>query len=376
MEIKEFELERLQSLWENEVDINLTESGVHPFTLRELLNDAEIADLLDVRLTYGWTNGSPQLRDSVRRYYPGAGRDHVLITNGSAEANFLAMWTLLEPGDEIALMMPNYMQISGIAEALGATIRPFHLRNSGHRWGIDLDELEQAVKPGTRAIVVCNPNNPTGSTLTEAEMDRIVELAAGVGAWVYADEVYKGVELDGRERPSFYGRYDKVAVASGLSKALAHPGLRIGWLVAPESLIANAWHCNDYTTITTSILSETVAQKILEPATRRRILERNREMLQSNLKVLEDWLSQRPDRFRFVAPEAGGMAFVEYFYDIGSTELSTRMRQEKSVFVIPGDVYGMDRHLRLGIGEEAEKLTRGLELLGVFCDQLKPSGTR
>ena len=369
MKIEEFELERLQSLWENEVEINLTESGVHPYTLRELLTPDEISDLLDLRLTYGWTNGSPDLRDSVRQYYPGTSRQQVLITNGSAEANFLAMWTLLEPGDQIALMLPNYMQIWGLARSLGAEVRPFHLRSNGQSWRLDLEELEAAVTPKTRAIVVCNPNNPTGATLTEPEMDRIVELAESVGAYVYADEVYKGVELDGEERPSFFGRTDRVAVASGLSKALAHPGLRIGWLVGPESLIADAWHRNDYTTITTATLSEKVAEKILQPATRRRILERNRGMLRHNLDLLQRWIAERPGKFALVPPEAGGMAFLSYTYDLGSTELSTRLRETRSVFVLPGDVYGMDRHLRLGIGERAEVLSRGLEILGEFCDE-------
>ena len=370
MKIEEFELERLQSLWENEVEINLTESGVHPFTLKELLTPDEISDLLDLRLTYGWTNGSPDLRDSIRQYYPGTSREQILVTNGSAEANFLAMWTLLESGDEIALMLPNYMQIWGLARSLGVEVRPFHLRSDGRRWKLDLEELERAVTPKTKAIVVCNPNNPTGATLEEAEMDRIVELADSVGAYVYADEVYKGVELDGVDRPSFFGRSDRVAVASGLSKALAHPGLRIGWLVGPEALIADAWHRNDYTTITTSVLSEKVAEKILQPETRQRILQRNRGMLRHNLDVLERWIAERPDKFSLVAPEAGGMAFLQYTYEIGSTELSTRLREERSVFVLPGDVYGMDRHLRLGIGEEAEVLSRGLRILGEFCDEL------
>ena len=370
MKIEEFKLERIQSLWENEVEINLTESGVHPFTLRELMDEDELAALLDLRLTYGWTNGSPDLRDAIRQYYPGASRDQVLVTCGSAEANFLAMWTLLEPGDEIALMLPNYMQIWGLARSLGAEVKPFHLRSDGSRWAVDLDELASVVGPKTKAVVVCNPNNPTGSTLTEGDMDRIVELASGVGAMIYADEVYKGVELDGKERPSFFGRYDKVAVASGLSKALAHPGLRIGWLVGSERLIADAWHRNDYTTITTSVLSEKIAEKILQPETRSRILERNRGLLRHNLGLLTDWIARRPDKFQLVPPEAGGMAFMRYAYDIGSTELSTRLREERSVFVLAGDVYGMDGHLRLGIGEQAEKLSRGLEQLGDFCDNL------
>ncbi|MDA8016398.1 MAG: aminotransferase class I/II-fold pyridoxal phosphate-dependent enzyme [Thermoanaerobaculia bacterium] len=370
MEIEEFKLERLQSLWENEVEINLTESGVHPYTLRELLDENEIDEVLDLRLTYGWTNGAPDLRDAIRQSYPGTGRDNVLVTSGSAEANFLAMWTLLEPGDEIALMLPNYMQIWGLARSLGVRVKPFHLRSDGSRWGLDLSELEAVVSNRTKAIVVCNPNNPTGATLTPEEMDRIVALAESSDAWIYADEVYKGVELDGIERPSFFGRSDKVAVASGLSKALAHPGLRVGWLVGPETLIADAWHRNDYTTITTSVVSELVAQKILEPTTRQRILERNRAMLRANLDLLQAWIAERPDRLRLVPPEAGGMAFLEYSYPIGSTDLSTRLRQERSVLVLPGDVYGLDHHLRLGIGERAETLSRGLQQLGEFCDSL------
>lgn len=370
MFIEEFQLERLQSLFENEVEINLTESGVHPFTLRELLSQGEIEELLDLRLTYGWTNGSPDLRDAIRQHYPGASRDQVLVTNGSAESNFLAMWTLLEAGDEIVCSLPNYMQIWGLARSLGVKVHPFHLRSDGHRWRPDLEELERVVGSRTRAIVVCNPNNPTGSVFTEAEMQRIVEIAAATDTFLYADEVYKGVELDGQERPSFFGRYDKVAVASGLSKALAHPGLRIGWLVASEEFIARAWHRNDYTTITTSVLSERVAEKILEPVTRQRILERNRSLLRRNLQRLEEWIAQRPDQFRLLPPEAGGMAFLEYSYPIGSTELSTRLREERGVFVLPGDVYGIDHHLRLGIGEREDILVRGLEILGDFCDRL------
>lgn len=373
MDIEEFKLERIQSLWENEVEVNLTESGVHPFTLRELLTPDELDAVLDLRLTYGWTHGAPTLRDAIRHYYPGASRDHVLVTCGSAEANFLAMWTLLEAGDEIALMLPNYMQIWGLARSLGVTVRPFHLRPKGGRWGLDLEELEAAVTTKTKAIVVCNPNNPTGATLSESEMDTIVKLGERSGAWIYADEVYKGVELDGVERPSFYGRAERVAVASGLSKALAHPGLRVGWLVGPPDLIAAAWHRNDYTTITTSVLSEKVAESILQPTTRQRILDRNRNMLRRNLGLLMDWIAQRPNRFQLIPPQAGGMAFLSYTYNINSTELSNRLREERSVFVLPGDVYGMDGHLRLGIGEQAEVLSRGLDALGDFVDGLERS---
>lgn len=369
MQIEEFKLERLQSLWENKVDINLTESGIHPYTLRELLSEDEINELLDLRLTYGWTNGEPTLREAIARYYPRANAEQVLVTNGSAEANFLAMWTLLEAGDEIALMLPNYMQIWGIAQSLGVHVEPFHLRQETG-WAPDLGELRAAVNSRTKMIVLCNPNNPTGAVLSQDDMAAIVEIADSVGAMIYADEVYKGVQLEGDEGPSFHDLYDRAIIAAGLSKALAHPGLRVGWLVGDEEFIAGAWHRNDYTTITTSMVSEYVATRILEPPRRQQILDRNKAMLRENLGVLQDWLGQQGDRWSFVPPRAGGMAFLRYDHPINSTELATRLRLERNILVLPGDVYGMDHYLRLGIGERRDVLAKGLEILGQAFDEL------
>ncbi len=369
MKIETFELERLQSIWENRVDVNLTESGLHPYSLRELLNPEEIEEILDLRLGYGWTNGEPALRQAISAHYTSTTPEEILVTSGSAEANFLAMWTLLEPGDEIAVMLPNYMQIWGIARSLGVEARGFRLREE-LGWAPDLDELRSVVSPRTRLIVVCNPNNPTGAVLSRDAMEEILEIASSVGATVYADEVYKGVELDGQEGPSFRDLDSSAIVASGLSKALAHPGLRIGWLAGPADFIDAAWHRNDYTTITTSIISEHVAAIILRDR-REEILDRNREMLNRNLEILVDWIRQRPDQFHFVPPKAGGMCFLRYQAEINSTELATELRKEKSLLVLPGDVYGMDRYLRLGIGERSDYLKRGLELLGEGFDELE-----
>ncbi len=370
MRIETFELERLQSLWENRVEINLTESGLHPYSLRELLDEKEIDRLLDLRLGYGWTNGEPGLRRAISAYYANTTPDEVLVTSGSAEANFLAMWTLLEPGDEIAVMLPNYMQIWGIARSLGVDVHGFHLREDLD-WAPDLEELRSVVSPRTRLVVVCNPNNPTGAVLSRGDMEEILEIASSVGATVYADEVYKGVELDGQERPSFRDLDSSAIVAAGLSKALAHPGLRIGWLAGPADFIDAAWHRNDYTTITTSVISEFVATTILQPDRRQDILERNREMLNRNLETLVEWTGQRPGQFHFIPPKAGGMCFLRYATKINSSELATWLREEKSLLVLPGDVYGMDQYLRLGIGERSDYLARGLERLGNGFDELE-----
>ncbi len=169
MQIEPFEMERMQSTWENQVEINLSESGVHPMRLAELLDDpGERAGLFAQLLCYTQTNGTPRLRDEIAALYPGASRDHVQVTNGGAEANFVATWRLVEPGDEVVVMVPNYMQTWGLARAFAgrASVREWPLvERRGLRWAPDIDALARLVTPKTRLVLICNPNNPTGARL-------------------------------------------------------------------------------------------------------------------------------------------------------------------------------------------------------------------
>jgi aspartate/methionine/tyrosine aminotransferase len=369
MQIEIFELERVQSLWENRVEYNLTESGVHPYTLNELLGEKDVAALTDVRLGYGQTNGSIPLREAIAALYPGAGSDNVVVTNGSAEANFVATWSTVDDGDEIVYMVPNYLQIRGISRAMGVTVRPLTLR-SELGWQPDLDELDALVSPRTKVIVACNPNNPTGMTLGPEAMAAMVAAAERSGAWLFVDEIYRGAELDGRDTTSFWGRYDRVVVTGGLSKAYALPGLRLGWLVGPEEFIEAAWARTDYTSIAPGILSDEVARHALEPKLRTRILERNRSLLRGNLVDLREWMASQPVSMTLTSPRAGGMAFVRYDLDMNSTELTTRLREEKSVLIVAGDCFGLDGYLRIGFGAEPEYLHRGLDRVGEFLTGL------
>ncbi|MFQ5769008.1 MAG: aminotransferase class I/II-fold pyridoxal phosphate-dependent enzyme [bacterium] len=365
MKIETFEMERVQSLWENRVKYNLTESGVHPFVLNELLTKEEAEELLSVRLGYGETNGSVELREAIAKLYPGSDLDNVLVTNGTAEANFIGMWSLLEPGDELVLMLPNYMQIWGLVRSFGVNVKPFHLRE-GLQWEPDPEELKNLITPQTKMIAICNPNNPTGSVLSEKTMQEIVHLAGESDAWIYADEVYRGAELVGDETPTFWGCYDKVIVAAGLSKAYALPGLRIGWLAGPKDIIANCWAYHDYTSITAGILSNRLAALALQPQMRKNILNRNRKILRENLALLTEWVARHAKFFTFHPPQAGGIAFLRYNMNINSTKLMTKLRDQKSVFVVAGDCFGMDHMLRIGIGSEREYLRAGLNLFDEF----------
>jgi len=361
MKIEKFGLERLLSQYENTVKYNLTESGIHPFTLEELLSEEEIRKLSTLRIGYAQANGTIELREAISRLYPGAGLDNILVTNGTAEANFINIWCNLAPGDELILMVPNYMQMWGIARSLGITVKPFHLREDLD-WGPDLKELKSLISPQTRMIAVCNPNNPTGAVLSEESMQEIVRLAQDTDAWLYADEVYRGAELDGKETPSFYGLYDKAMVCCGLSKAYALPGLRLGWMVGPKKTIEECWAGHDYTAISSGLISDYVASLALQPERREKILSRNRRIISENLAVLQEWVTKHDKVFSFIPPRAGAIAFLKYSLNINSTELSTKLREEKSVFIAPGDCFMMDHYLRIGLGSEKEYLLAALDL--------------
>ena len=175
-----------------------------------------------------------------------------------------------------------------------------------------------------------------------------------------SDEVYRGAEIDGVETASMWGRSDRVIVTSGLSKAYGLPGLRIGWIVAPPSLIASLWSYHDYVTICPGALSDRMAQAALQPARRVALLERTRGILRRNLPVLEEWLRAHGALFAWTPPEAGAICYVRYHHPINSTALVNQLREQKSVLLVPGDHFGMDHYLRIGFGESPEYVTAGL----------------
>jgi len=355
-------MERWQSTYENEVEFNLSESGVHPLRLGDLIHDTAARDsLLAEALRYTQTNGTPALRAQIAAMYPGSTAGHIVVTNGGSEANFIATWKLVETGDEVVMMVPNYMQMWGLADAFGATVKEWPLVNDGARWRMDVDALERIVSPRTRLIVICNPNNPTGARFEAADLDRVAAVAARHGIWVLADEIYRGAERDGRESATMWGRCDRVIITSGLSKAYGLPGLRIGWVVGPPTIAAALWACHDYTTIAPGALSDALARRALEPARRTAILARTRGILNQNFPIIARWLDAHGGLFSYTPPDAGAIVYARYHHTINSTELVTRLRQEKSVLVVPGDHFGMDGYLRIGFGDEPGYIRAGLE---------------
>jgi aspartate/methionine/tyrosine aminotransferase len=334
---------------------------VHPLSIQELLGlaGASALPLLEVRLGYSQSNGTALLRGRIAALYQGVSPDQILVTTGSAEANFLVCWRLIEPGDRVAVMLPNYLQTWGLAQNFGAAVRGFTLHAEA-QWEPFAEEVRSAIVPGTKLVVVTNPHNPTGHVLSPEMRKLIVDRAAEVGAWLLADEVYQGAERDGVTTPSFWGGTERVIVVNGLSKAYGLPGLRIGWVVAPPGFAAEAWARRDYTTIGPAGASDHLAAVVLEPRVREKLLERTRRILKSNYPVLEEWLKRFGDTFTWHAPQAGAICLVKYRQSVSALELVEKVRAEHSVLLVPGEHFGLPNHIRFGFGEELHHFQEAL----------------
>lgn len=364
MKIETFEMERMQSTWENVVEMDLSESGVRPVSLNELAGmGLDLDFVLNTPLGYSQSNGTIPLRERLAALYPGSTADHFEVTNGTSEANFLLALTLLREGDEVAFEVPNYMQFGGIPGSLGAPVRRFNLRLD-HDWEPDWDEFDRAVTGKTRIVYVSNPNNPTGSILSTAAMKRIVGRVDQVGAWLVADEVYLGAEIHCERARSFWGMSDRVIVTSGLSKAYGIPGVRIGWIAAPKEVVAETWGQHDYLTIGPNKISDAVAYVAVEPANREKLYARTRGILQQNLQIIRDWVAGFRGFLEFREPQAGALCLVRYHSNTPSRELCERIRVNQSVLIVPGVQLGVEGFMRIWIGAKPEFLAEGLRRIG------------
>jgi aspartate/methionine/tyrosine aminotransferase len=325
-----------------------------------------------VDLNYPHANGIPSLRQNIASMYQGAQAENVLVTVGAIEGNYNSIRTLLSAGDEIVIMLPNYMQIWGIAKNHGLRVKTFELKEKD-QWAPDLNELEKVVSKDTKLIAICNPNNPTGYILTEEEMRAIVGIAERHGAWILADEVYSGVEqYTDQPTPSFYGLYDKVLAVGSMSKAYGLPGLRTGWVLCQDKeLIEQIWSRHEYNTISASMLSNHLASLALSEEVRPAILQRARSYVRKGYSFMEDWMAEQPIKMTCVAPQAAAIAWINYEHEINSTDLAMKLvHADPSVLIVPGDHFGIDNYLRISFGLNEDYLSKGLAAISKVLKKL------
>lgn len=363
MELQPFKLERLMSTWQNEVEVDLSSSGVDAARLADVLSLDEFRAVYEsTPLKFIQTNGPVPLREAIAAHHEDCSADNILVANGSSEALMVLLWHLCEPGTKVVEISPTYSLVGGLAKTFGAKVEQARLL-ADDEWRLDAESLDRVVTPDTDIVYVCNPNNPTGSILTPAEREAIVAAASRAGAWLIADEIYHGAELDGTRTRSFWGSYERTIVTSSLSKAHGLAGLRLGWLIAPSSLTRTVWPYHDYTTTTTTAISAELALLAIEPARERALLDRALAISRRNVAVLGQWMDDNSDLFAGPRTKIGGLSFIQVTADtgLGSEALTTHLVSAQGLLVGPGDYFGQDGYLR--VGYSVPHLAEGLDRL-------------
>jgi aspartate/methionine/tyrosine aminotransferase len=363
---------------ETHVRYDIAESGILPLTTNDLLDfepPAERAATLDrllaLPLGYSEARGTAELRGRLAETYTRGDADHILVTTGAIEANYLLYNVLLDAGDHVIAPYPAYQQLYEVPRSIGCDVSLWHVGpDTGYRY--DVDALEKMLTPRTRLIVVNTPHNPTGAMLSPGDAARVYALAESVGAMVIGDEAYRWLDVPGGDAfagPMFDRGARGISVGT-LSKPFGLPGLRIGWIAASPELVEQCWSMRDYITLSPGKLNDALACLGLKH--RDAIVTRNTRIIEANLAAATRWIGERP-YLSWTPPRGGLLALIKYdatVLPIDSLTLADRLATEQSVMLAPGAAFGYEHHLRLGIGQNPEIFAEGLRRAGALFDSM------
>ncbi|HUA69629.1 MAG TPA: aminotransferase class I/II-fold pyridoxal phosphate-dependent enzyme [Solirubrobacteraceae bacterium] len=352
MDVKPFRIERYYAQYEFTTRYMLSSSDCESRTIEDVLAlEAGAHDrLLSTWCGYTESPGAPELREAIAALYERIDPDDVIVTSCAEEGIFLLYHSLLGAGDHALVETPCYESALELARSTGAEVGEWRRRYEDG-WAHDFDALERSVRGDTRLLYLNQPHNPTGTLMDRAMLERVSELARSHRLVLFADEVYRELEHDPRDRLPAACDLDEHAVSLGsISKSYGLPGLRLGWLVTRDSAIRDAvMRIKDYTTICSSAPSEVLAAVALR--NRHVLLERNLAIVERNLPLLDDFFERHRDTFEWVRPTASPIGFPRVNGVADMDELCARLA-DLGVLLLPGSVYDQPSHVRIGFGRE------------------------
>ncbi len=355
MPIKPFKLERYFAQHEFSARYMLSSSDCESLTLAEMLSMAspESQDLWhNLKLGYTESSGNPLLRTEIANLHTQISPENVVIA-APEEAIFIAMQTLLNPGEHVIAIAPAYQSLYEIAISIGCNLTTWVLEPTPDGWHLDLDKLADSFTPQTRLLVLNFPNNPTGFIPSRDEYIAILELAKKHDVYVFCDEMYRLLESDPTLRlPSVCDVYEQGIALSGLSKSYALPGLRIGWLATQQKTLAQNWvSYKDYTTICNSAPSEILA--IIALQNTEQIVARNLEIIRGNISLAEQFFKKHKNFADWKSPTAGSIAFPRWL-GTGSVEnFCQDILAKEGIMIVPGSIFDYPGgYFRIGLGRK------------------------
>ena len=368
MRIEKFKVEEWFNLYEAKAVYDLADTCVESLSINELFDitgekEQKLLEIFSKKLNYGAIYGSDRLKDAICSLYQKQTKTNITVTHGAIGANQLVYLSLVEKGDKVVSIVPTYQQHYSIPQSIGADVHLYFLKEENN-WLPDLKELEKIVGGNTKLISLNNPNNPTGSVIPEDMLNRIVEIARKSNAYILCDEVYRGLNHEGNPfGQSIADIYEKGISTSSMSKVFSLAGLRLGWVAANENIIIEINHQREYNTISVGVLDDYFASIAIE--NKERILNRNIEKIKIGKKILSNWIEQE-NFVHCVLPKAGTTAFVGYDISVDSEELCAKLQQETGVMILPGATMELDKYLRIGYGNNFDKLKIALEIFSKF----------
>ncbi|MEQ8200407.1 MAG: aminotransferase class I/II-fold pyridoxal phosphate-dependent enzyme [Syntrophomonadaceae bacterium] len=368
MRPSDFKLERYFARHEFNAPYLLCCSDCESLTVRDLLDmqAGSQDEFHDLWLDYTESQGDQVLREEIASLYRTIAPQQILVHSGAEEAIHNMAAALLQPGDHVIVQMPCYQSLSELPTSIGCQVSGWYLRPQSGGWQADLYELQALITPRTRLIIVNSPHNPTGHLFSREKWVQILDLAAQHGIILFADEVYKYMEHTDEPLPWACDVYENAVSLGVMSKSFGLPGLRIGWIATNNTGILKAMAAyKDYTTICNSAPSEFLATLALR--NRSGILERNRRLVKENLQRLEQFFARHRDRFEWLRPGGGPIAFPAFRDAVSASAYAERMAAQSGILILPGSCYDYDdRHFRIGFGRAnfPEALQKWEEYLG------------
>lgn len=374
MNIKPFAVEEWMNAYETGARYNIAETCVDSISLDELFElsgthkESFLNKLCARRLTYGYIEGSPDLKEGIAALYHTIRPDEIVPAHGASGANHHVFYSLINPGDKVISIMPSYQQLYSIPASLGAKVEILHLKKE-NSYLPDLEELEEMARGGVKMICLNNPNNPTGALMSPEILKKVVDIAKKSDAYLLVDEVYRHLTQDDEWQPSIVDMYEKGISTSSMSKVFSLAGVRLGWIATHDKdALKQFWSHRDYNLISCGMIDEAIAALAL--ASKNQILERNKKIIRENLDILDHWIQKEP-RLSYVKPKAGTTALVYYDFPIDSYTLCRRMYDSCGAFVTPGDCFDEPRSMRIGYAADRDTLKKGLQAMSTFLDSLE-----
>ena len=367
MKLRRFFMEDWLAEYKDSCLYNLGESGMPDITVGELLlrcgEDTE--SIFELVLKDNDTSGTERLRSAISATYSDdISPDNVTVTTGTSEALFILFNICMENRTSTVVPFPSFQALYEVPRALGAQLKFYNL-DSKRRFIPDPDEVCSLIDDTTGVVVINTPHNPSGVIVPDDVVEKILKKAAFHGAVVIADEHYRFLPIEGEPPIKSLASPDKNVIATGsITKCFGLVGLRMGWIVASQSLIHKIRDFRDYLTHTLSPVSDFLAALALEnpPA----FLKNNCSVIRQNRSALEDMVSNTPG-LSLIPPQGGTVAFPEYDYQISSEDFARGLIQKHGVFVLPGNSFEVENHFRLNIGQPPSLFKEALSHIHNFC---------